>query len=298
MTGQMKDGEQREMELAPEPIVAPAMGSLLLHCALIACLLAYSLIASHNHYTWGNPGGGGGGGGAMQVNLVTHALPLPSDQPFNAKSVLATETPSPAPAEPAPKAKPAEDENAIPIASKQKKSPQQKQKPAPTQKQTQNANGTSQRQTSAQPNSRAQYGEQAGSSIPRAIGQGGYGNGGNGSGGYGKSGYGSGPVGYMNGNFGDRFGWYTDVVMRKMAANWNRLEVDPHTNKGLRAYIQFTIHRDGRVSDVRLRQASGSLTLDNSCLRAAQRIDTFSPLPAEYNQSTLNVSYYCEYLGR
>ena len=46
----------------------------------------------------------------------------------------------------------------------------------------------------------------------------------------------------------------------------------------------FTIHRDGSVSDVQMDQSSGSPTLDSSCLRAAQRVDTFGPLPPQYNQ--------------
>ena len=55
------------------------------------------------------------------------------------------------------------------------------------------------------------------------------------------------------------------------------------------------IHRDGSVSQVKLDQSSGSSTLDRSCLRAAQRVDTFGPLPSCYNQSSVMTSYYCEY---
>ena len=49
------------------------------------------------------------------------------------------------------------------------------------------------------------------------------------------------------------------------------------------------------MGDVRLDRSSGSPTLDNSCMRAAQRVSTFGPLPSGYNESTLLVSYYCEY---
>jgi protein TonB len=60
-------------------------------------------------------------------------------------------------------------------------------------------------------------------------------------------------------------------------------------------YIVFTIRRDGTPSEVQLDRSSGSATLDRSCMHAAQRVDTFGMLPAGYNQSTLKVSYYCEY---
>jgi protein TonB len=80
-----------------------------------------------------------------------------------------------------------------------------------------------------------------------------------------------------------------------VGSKWNKYEVNPATPKGARAYVIFTIHRDGSVSDPQVDQASGSPTLDISCRRAVQRVDTFGPLPAQYNQSTLKVSFYCEY---
>jgi protein TonB len=261
MSSLLDGGEQLEQELAPEPVMAPAAGSLLLHAALAVGLLTYGLIAGLFHHSlWGSAGSGG----AIQVT-ITNALPLPSDQPLN-QNVLATDTPSQAPAEPTPKAKQAVDETAIPIAGKQKKQQQE------------NARKTQQHQPQA--NNRAQYGEQAGSSMARSVAAQ------NGS---------NAPVSISNGDFGSRFGWYVDGITRKMASNWNRYEVDQRTAKGARAYIQFTIHRDGSVSNIRLDQASGSPTLDSSCQRAAQRVDTFGQLPAGYNQSTVMTSYYCEY---
>jgi protein TonB len=256
------DGEEQlEQELTPDPVMAPAAGSLLLHLALAACLLTYGLLAGLFHHSlWGSAGAGG----AIQVT-ITNALPLPSDQPPN-QNVLATDTPSQAPAEPTPKAKQAVDETAIPISGKQKMQQQE------------NARKTAQHQ--AEMNKRAQYGEQAGSSMPRST----------------AAQYGSnGPVSISSGDFGSRFGWYVEAIERKMTSNWNRYEVDQHTAKGMRSYIQFTIHRDGSVSNIRLDQSSGSPTLDSSCVRAAQRVDTFGALPAQYNQSTVMTSYYCEY---
>jgi periplasmic protein TonB len=274
MTGPLKGDEQLEGELVSEPIAAPAVGSLLLHIALVGGLLAYGVISGHLHHSfaWGNPGAGGGG--AMQVNLVSGALPLPADQPFN-QNVVATDTPSQAPAEPAPKAKQAVDDSAIPIASKQKKSSDQTQKT-----QSPYASHTSQRPTSTQYNYRAQYGEQAGSSIPRSMAQNGYGNG---------------PVSVMNGNFGDRYGWYVDVIRRRVAQNWIRTEVNPHTPKGSTAQIYFRINRQGAPSNFKINRSSGSQTLDFSCLHATQRVDTFGALPSGANDQWLDVTYDCAY---
>ena len=240
--------------------MAPAAGSLLLHGGLVAALLAYGLIAGliHHHF-WGSAGGSG----AIQVNMVS-ALPLPSDQLPN-ENVLATDTPSQAPAEPATKTKHAVDDSTLAIADKQKK-PKQNTRKTP--------------QHEPQPDNLARYGEQSGSSMARSMQ---------------PQGFSSGQTTVSDGDFGSRFGWYVDNLNRKMASNYYKPEVDPHTPRGTRATIQFAIHRDGSASDVQMNQSSGSSTLDRACLRAAQRVDTFGPLPAQYNQSILMATYYCEY---
>jgi protein TonB len=254
-------GEQLERTPPSEPLMAPAAGSLLLHAGLAAGLLAYGLLGGLFHH---NQWGSAGMGGAIQVNL-TSSLPLPSDQPLN-QNVLATDTPSQAPAEAAPKTKEAVDETALPISDKQKKIEEQNARKARLQQ-------------AAQEN-RAQYGEQSGSSMARAMQ---------------PQGFTSGQTTVSDSNFGSRFGWYVDGMNRKMAASSFRQEVDPHTPHGARAYIQFAIHRDGTPSGVQLGQTSGSPTLDRACIRAAQRVDTFGALPSGYNQSTVMTSYYCEF---
>lgn len=257
----MDHGEHLEQELTPEPIKGPALSSVLLHAGLATGIVLYGVIGGFFHSSlWGNQGMGG----AVQVNLVSSALPLPSDQPIN-QNVLSTETPSQAPAPPTPKAKQAEDETAIPISGKQK------------QKEHETAQRTPPRQQ-PMPTNRANYGEQAGSNMQRTT----------------QSSTG-GPANVNNGDFGSRFGWYVDGINRKMAANWYKALVDQNTPRGTRAYIDFTIARDGGVSSVKLERSSGSSTLDSSCLRAAQRADNFGALPPGYNQSSLLVSYYCEY---
>src|SRR5271156_3695048 len=105
------------------------------------------------------------------------------------------------------------------------------------------------------------------------------------------------PVNVNGGDFGSRFPWYVDVIRRKTAQNWLQREVAPETPAGARVYLSFVVSRDGSPSQVRIAQSSGSPTLDSSCLRAVQRVDTYGPLPPGYNGSTLSVSYYCEEPG-
>ena len=259
----LEGAEQLERELTPDRIAAPAAGSLALHGALFAGLLLYGFLNGFLHRNpWGNPGAGG----AIQVSLVSSAIPLPADQPPN-NNVLSTETPSQAPAEPTPKAKQAVDETAIPFSGKQEKLKRE------------NAQKTQQHQP--QPDNRAQFGEQAGSILPRST--------------MAQPGSASSPVSVTNGDFGSRFGWYVEIIKRKVSQNWNRYEVDPHTAKGAMAEIYFRVNRQGAPSNFKINTASGSPTLDRSCLLATQRVDTFGDLPRESNDQWLDVTYDCTY---
>jgi protein TonB len=256
-------GAQLERELTPEPIFAPAAGSLALHGVLFGSLLFYGILSGLLHHNlWGNPGTGG----AIQVSLVSNVLPLPADQPPN-ENVLTTQNPSKAPAEPTPKAKQAVDETAIPIAGKQEKL---KKQPAPKNKQPQ-----------PKQNNLAQFGEQAGSFMPRSA--------------MAQNTASNGPVSISNGDFGTRFGWYVEIIKRKVSQNWNRYEVDSRTSKGATAEIYFRVSRQGVPSSFKINTSSGSPTLDQSCLRATQRVDTFGSLPPESNDQWLDVTYDCTY---
>ncbi|MGA3262447.1 MAG: TonB family protein [Terracidiphilus sp.] len=262
MISLLEDLEQLERPPAPDPMAAPAAGSLVLHCALFGSLMLYGMLNGFFHrMMWGNPGAGG----AIQVSLVSNALPLPADQPPN-QNVLATETPSQAPAEPTPKAKQAVDEKAIPFAGKQKK-PQPKAAPKSQQRQPVQDN-------------RARYGEQAGSLMPRAMQ---------------AEGGSNGPVSVSNGDFGTRFGWYVEIIKRKVDQNWYRGVVDPRTPRGATSQIYFKVSRQGVPSNFKINISSGSPTLDRSCLQATQRVDTFGALPPDSNDQWLDVTYDCAY---
>ena len=96
-------------------------------------------------------------------------------------------------------------------------------------------------------------------------------------------------------DFGSMFPYYIQGIQRKMSANSSMQLVDPRTPKGTRAFILFTIHKDGTLSEIQMDKSSGSPSLDRECLRAAQRVDSFGPLPPAYNGSTVITSYYCEF---
>jgi protein TonB len=97
------------------------------------------------------------------------------------------------------------------------------------------------------------------------------------------------------GDFGTKYGWYVQIVQRKVSENWLKYEVDPRITSAQRVYITFDVARDGHPYNVRVEQSSGVPSLDVSATRALQRIDTFGPLPPDYGGSKISVEYWFDY---
>ena len=263
----MAHTQKRDLWNEHQPIGGSFAGALLMHVAIAGAIIAYSMF-TFNRHEWG----ANETAGAIQASMVS-AIPLPQTQP-PADNVLATETPSPAPAPPVPKAAPIPPPEAIPIPVKATPAPKKAQKPAPT--------PVKRAPTPPPPANKATYGEQAGLRVAMSTAQ---------------TRNGTVSVAVENGDFGSRFGWYVEVVKRKVAENWLTQEVDPN-GYGRKVYVTFQVMRDGSVSNVKVAQSSGDATLDYSAVHAVQRIDTFGPLPAGYAGSYLNVDYYFEPTAR
>lgn len=278
------------IELEQDRLGGPAFGSLMLHVGIVAAIAAYVLLVGRFHGgIWGN---NESAPGAIQATLVSSAptIPLPSETKPT-ENVLATQTPSQAPALPAPEKTVQQfPVDAVPIPEKQKPQPKVKQAPqkseAPVKPEPQKkVTPTSTKHAQPVPNqqNRANFGEAAQSNIARSTA---------------SNPNGNNPVAVNGGDFGSRFPWYVELIRRRTAQSWLTQEVSPSTPAGARVYLSFVIARDGSPSQVRIAQSSGSPSLDTSCLRAVQRVDTYGPLPGGYNGSSLSVSYYCEEPGR
>lgn len=263
-------------------------GSLALHLGLAASIGLYAFIQAHIHHTsWG----ANETQGAIQATLVSNApaIPLPQDHPPT-DSVLATPTPSvaPAAAAPQPKAIQQPEPEAIPILVKQrpkavppKKVAQNEPPPKLPPRQLTDSRANRYPSPTQTPQNRATYGEaapQTRSSMSQNQGP-------------------NNPVNIKGGDFGSQFPYYVDIIKRTVAQNWYSQEVQPSTPAGTRVYLNFSVSRDGTPGNVRIETSSGSPTLDTSCMRAVQRVNTFGPLPGGYSQSSINVEYHCEYSG-
>jgi protein TonB len=99
----------------------------------------------------------------------------------------------------------------------------------------------------------------------------------------------------QNADFGSRFAYYVQAVNQKVSSNWYKVEVDPRVTSAKRVYLVFDIQKDGTPSNVRIEQSSGIPSLDQSAVRALQRIDTFGPLPREYTGSKVSVEFWFDY---
>jgi len=238
--------------------------SAALHIAVAGSIVLYAWIGPRGR---GDAWGAGGGGDAMGVTLVS-SVPLPAST-AQTQNVLANE--SKGLTQSLPKAEEKEPE-AIPIPDKNAKT-----KPKPR----------SSAQQKPQP-----HPEQASNVVP--FGEGGpvsgpYGNfnAGGAKGGFGFTGGG--------GDFGSRYAWYVRVVQQKVSENWLKYEVDPRIADAQRVYVTFDIKRDGHPTNVQIEQSSGVPSLDQSAVRALQRIDTFGPLPPDYSESKVSVEFWFDY---
>jgi len=250
-----------------ESLRVPFVGSLALHGALFALALFGYLLPSTRGENWG---GTTSGGDAMSATLVS-SIPLPNP-PTQTQNVLANESKGLAQSPPQETPKPEPEAIPIPAPEAKKKGPHEsvQKKPPP------------QQVAKAEEDNRIPFGEGGPVSGP-------YGSftAGGAKGGFGFTG--------GAGDFGSRFAWYVDGVRRKVSENWLKYEVDPRITAANRVYIYFEINRSGQPTNVRVEQSSGIPSLDQSALRALERIDTFGPLPPQYGGTYVAVEFWFDY---
>jgi len=235
------------------------------HVAVTAIIVLFPYVFGGPH---GSDWGGGGGGEAMGVTLVSSVL-LPAP-PAQKQNVLANEskgvtTSQPKVEEKEPDAIEIQGKNAK-IKPKKPPTPTREKNPPPPEPET----------------NQVAFGEGGPVSGP-------YGSfaAGGAKGGFGVTGSG--------GDFGTRYGWYVQVIQRKVSENWLKYEVDPGITSAQRVYITFDVARDGHPYNVQVEQSSGVPSLDTSAVRALQRIDTFGSLPPDYSGNKISVEYWFDY---
>jgi protein TonB len=238
-------------QLADENLRKNFVGSLALHFAIAAGIAALAYFHNRGH-NWGEQAANAG---AIQATMVA-SLPLPPKQRELDTGVLTSENPSPAPLLAPEKTEPPPDPHEVALPEKIKP-PKVAEKPTP-------APPKHPQPTPPQPN-KAATGETAGIRIPQSTLEL-------------KNGTASAMV--QDRTFGSRFAYYVNIVNRTVAQNWYTQEADPRASLGKSVVVVFDIDRSGAPSNPRLETRSGSPSLDQSALRAVQRVEGFGPLPA------------------
>jgi protein TonB len=240
----------------------PLLISVVFHGALVLAILAASYVMGPHESTnnWG-----ANNGDAVTAQLVSASIPIPHNEQSN--NIVANE--SKGVTQTIPQPKPVETEDGISIPGKvippkkiDKPIPQNRvpPRPVPTPEET---------------------------AVPN-------GEGGPVSGPYGAvetSNY-RGGFSFQNADFGSKYGWYVDAVKRRVQQNWLTYEIDPRIKAQHRAFIEFDIQRDGSPANVHIAQTSGIPSLDQSAMRAIQRIDSFGKLP---EGSSVTVDFWFDY---
>jgi periplasmic protein TonB len=238
-----------------------------LHVLVAGCIVGYAIVAPASR---GSDWGAGGGGDAMGVTLVSN-VPLPANA-TQTQNVLANESKGVSQSQPQPEVKQPEPE-AIPIPDK-------------------NANKKTKPETSATKRKpEPQPVEEANNIVP-------FGQGGPVSGPYGTFSVGGAKGGFGftgGGDFGNKYSWYVKVIQQKVSENWLKYEIDPRISAANRVYVTFDVARDGSPRNVQVEQSSGVPSLDQSAVRALQRIDTFGPLPSDYSGNKVSVEFWFDY---
>lgn len=233
-----------------------------LHIAIAAIVFGWTAAKlGGNVERWGDPHALGGG--AVGITPVS-SIPLPTREGRVNPVANDTESQIPAPPKPQVKRVPQPEPDAIAIKSRNaKKKPaktpasQQRYTPIPNPKPNQVYSSTGQALTS-----------QMYSLAP-----------------------GGGGVGSGSGSpFGNRFGWYEQLLREKVARNWRSQELDSRLRS--RVAVTFDILRDGTIRNVRVTQSSGNFAMDQSAQRAILMSNPVQALPREYERDVATVEFW------
>lgn len=251
--------EEREQKVSRD-----FTASIVLHLIVFGVILGWGFLFRGKHESWGDK--------SMQANAIqataVTALPLPPKQPVDQNNVLATEKPSPAPVVQKEKTVPPPEPDALALEAKKELEKLSKQRqtavkhPQPVKPQP----------------DRATTGEAGGVRVAMTTAQ---------------TNLGASSVAFQDNSFGVRFAYYARAMAQKVSQQWYTGMLTPK-DKGKRVWISFRVSRDGVPSNFRITQPSGDPVLDQSGLRALQRIDSFGPLPQGYTGQYLDVQYYFE----
>jgi periplasmic protein TonB len=258
-----------------DPSLKPMLiWSAVFHGALATTMLVSTLISNHKGESWA----GSAGGAAVTVGLVgsVPAIPLPKPEAVTESRVvdeskgLYKDEPKPKPVPPPPTAEsiPEFKHEKTPtiVPSKPSKILETPNVPPPTNAIPYGGGGAP-----ALPYSSTFT--QPGTGTQGALGM----------------------TGQGGGDFGSKYSWFVDTVRNRISGNWLQSMIDPSVRFAPRATLNFTILRDGTITNIQLVHSSGNSSVDNSAIRAIQSSSPVNRLPNDYSGSMVNVEFWFEF---
>ncbi len=98
--------------------------------------------------------------------------------------------------------------------------------------------------------------------------------------------------GTSGGPFGQRFGYYAQILQRKIGAEWRKTLGQVAGGSSRPVVTSFVVHRDGRIDQVKVVQSSGNRTLDRSAVRAISYASPVPPLPAALGRRSIVIEMH------
>lgn len=81
------------------------------------------------------------------------------------------------------------------------------------------------------------------------------------------------------------YDYYLDQLLGQIRQNWVRPPVE-----GIETLVSFRVQRGGEITEVEIRQSSGSRGFDLAALRAVRNASPLPPLPSSYREDSLKVN--------
>ena len=98
----------------------------------------------------------------------------------------------------------------------------------------------------------------------------------------------------QNESIGKNYGWYKELIRRRVAEHWRQDEISTSLKTSNPAIVTFEIQRNGAVRNVRLVKASGISALDYSAQRAIQEAAPFPELPRQFEKDSATIEFWFE----
>ncbi|HYO82555.1 MAG TPA: TonB family protein [Bryobacteraceae bacterium] len=245
-----------------DPVRGALLRSVALHLTIAAVVVAWgALQLGTGVERWGDPKSLGGGG--VTITPVSGIRMPPREGRINPVA-NDTESRVPSPPKPQPKKAPVVDKDAI--ALKSRNAAQQQAR----------ATGPQQRTNSLKEPKHNQVYSSTGQALTSPMF---------------TQAPGGGGVGSATGSpFGNRFGWYEQLLRDRVARNWRSHDLDARIRT--RVAVLFDIARSGSISNVRVSQSSGNFALDQSAQRAILLSNPLPPLPAGFERNTATIEFW------